>query len=220
MPPEDGSAGVPRRVPNGDYLVWLCAGPVIRKEYADRHFLLRVNDEVLFDETPAPYQYYSRKYLYRFLNTRYSEKPHALWANYIDRMYPVHTPHMKVTDGTFTLTAANYFVSALVLVPASAKADFDKFAETTRRLRIEAFEKTLRPLTGKEAAGESRRRRLFCSMSRPSVRRCGRGRGRRRTERKHTALQDGRGAGPDRDAAPGGHALRRPRQVLRLRCRR
>ena len=138
------------RVPDGDYLVWLCAGPVIRKEYADRHYLLRVNDEILFDETPAPYQYYSKKYLYRFLNTQYSEKPHALWSNYIDRMYPVHTPHIKVTNGTFTLTAANYFVSALVLVPASAKDDFDKFAETTRKLRIEAFEKTLRPLTAKK----------------------------------------------------------------------
>ncbi len=150
LPPEDGQLTFQARVPDGDYLVWLCAGPVIRKEYADRHYLLRVNDEVLFDETPAPYQYYAKNYLYRFLYTRYSEKPHALWFQYIDRMYPIHTPHLKITNGTIRLTAANYFVSALVLVPASAQNDFDKFAETTRALRIEAFEKTLRPLTEKK----------------------------------------------------------------------
>ena len=102
-----------------------------------------------------PYQYYNTNYLYRFLNTRYSEKPHALWANYINRMYPVYTPHIKVTDGTLTLTAANYFVSALVLVPASAQVDFDKFAETTRNLRIAAFEKTLRPLTAKKPKAQA-----------------------------------------------------------------
>jgi len=150
LPPADGGLEFRARVPNGDYLVWLCAGPVIRKEYAARHFLLRANDEVLFDDLPPPSQYYSRKYLYRFLNTRYSEKPHALWTNYIDRMYPVHTPRVKVTDGVFTLEAENYFVSAVVLVPASAKDDFDKFAESARKLRVEAFEKTLRPLPDKK----------------------------------------------------------------------
>jgi hypothetical protein len=150
LPPEDGQLAFRARIPDGDYLVWLSAGPVIRKEYADRHFLLLVNDELLFDERPAPYQYYSKNYLYRFLNTWYSEKPHALWSHYIDRMYPVHTPHVKVSNGTFTLTAANYFIGALVLVPASAKDDFDKFVETTRKLRIDAFEQTLRPLTAKK----------------------------------------------------------------------
>ncbi len=155
VPPADGGLEFRARVPNGDYLVWLCAGPVIRKEYAARRFLLRANDEVLSDDLPPPFQYYSRKYLYRFLNTRYSEKPHALWANYIDRMYPVQTPRVKVTDGTFTLEAENYFVSAVVLVPASARDDFDKFAESARKLRMEAFEKTLRPLPGKKPRAEA-----------------------------------------------------------------
>ena len=73
-----------------------------------------------------------------------------MWTNYIDRTYPVHTTRVKVADGLFTLEAENFFVSAVVLVPASAKDDFDKFAETARKLRIEAFEKTLRPLPGKK----------------------------------------------------------------------
>ncbi len=150
LPPQDGRMEFRARVPAGEYFVWLCGGPVIPKEFADRHYLLRAGGETLFDDLPAPYQYYSRKYLYRFLDTRYSEKPHALWMNYIDRMYPVHTTRVKVADGVFTLEAENFFVSAVVLVPASAKDDFDKFADTARRLRIEAFEKTLRPLPGKK----------------------------------------------------------------------
>ena len=158
LPPEDGRLEFRARVPNGDYLVWLCAGPVVPKEFADRHYLLRAGGETLFDDLPAPYQFYSRKYLYRFLDTRYSEKPHALWTNYIDRMYPVHTPRVKVADGVFTLEAENFFVSAVVLVPAASKDAFDKFAETTRWLRIEAFEKTLRPLPGKKPQAAARRR--------------------------------------------------------------
>ena len=150
LPPEDGRLEFRARVPDGEYFVWLCGGPVIRKEFAGRHYFLRAGGETLFDDLPAPYQYYSRKYLYRFLDTRYSEKPHALWENYIDRMYPVHTTRVQVADGVFTLEAENFFVSALVLVPASAKDEFDKFADTTRTLRIEAFERTLRPPPGKK----------------------------------------------------------------------
>ncbi len=150
LPPEGERLTFRARVPDGDYLVWLCGGPIIRKQFAERHYLLKAGGDALFDDLPAPYQYYGRKYVYRFLETRYSEKPHALWANYIDKMYPVYTTRVKAADGVFTLEAENFFVSAVVLVPASAKDDFDKFADTARRLRIEAFEKTLRPPPGKK----------------------------------------------------------------------
>ena len=40
QPPENGRLEFRARVPDGDYLVWLCAGPVIRTQYAARHFLL------------------------------------------------------------------------------------------------------------------------------------------------------------------------------------
>ena len=212
LPPEDGRLEFRARVPNGDYLVWLCAGPVIRKEYAARHFLLRANDEVLFDDLPPPIEYYSRKYLYRFLNTRYSEKPHALWANYIDRMYPVHTPRVKVTDGTFTLEAENYFVSAVVLVPASAKDDFDKFAEIGPQIAHRGVREDAAAAPRQEAATEAGRRPVLALRTRlrhggPAV--DGADGGGAQAHRP----QDGRGAGPDRDAAPGGDALRRPRKV-------
>jgi hypothetical protein len=137
------------RVPNGEYHVWLCAGPIYRTQPEDRRFLLRVNGVNLVDEKPTAEEYYSEKYLYRFLHTQYSEKPHALWDNYIDRMYPVWTTRIKVTDGAFALTAVNHFVSAAVLVPAAAKDEFDKFTAQARELRRAAFEKTVRPPTAK-----------------------------------------------------------------------
>jgi hypothetical protein len=135
-------------VPDGDYRLWLCAGPVLRAQPNDRRFLLRVNDAVIEDATPAPEAYFSEKYLYRFLHTTYSQKPHALWERYIDRMYPVHTPKLTVRGGVVTVSAVNYFLSALVLVPAAAP--FEAFAEKTRQLRIAAFEQTLRPLPPKK----------------------------------------------------------------------
>lgn len=138
------------RVPNGDYRVWLSAGPIYRAQPENRRFLLRVNDQTLSDENPTAEEYYSEKFLYRFLRTQYSEKPHALWERYLDRMYPVWTPRVNVRDGTLTVEAINHFLSAIVLIPADAEAKFDAFAATVRKLRIEAFESTLRPRTQKQ----------------------------------------------------------------------
>ena len=140
------------------------------------------------------------------------EKPHALWMNYIDRMYPVHTTHVKVADGVFTLEAENFFVSAVVLVPASAKDDFDKFADTARRLRIEAFEKTLRPLPGKKPQAQPGDGPL------PRLRAGRRDGGRPWTgptaeeRERHELAARGRRAGQAGDAAAGGRPLRGPRQ--------
>ena len=139
----------------------MCGGPIIYKEWEERHYLLRAGGEALFDDLPAPYQYYSRKYLYRFLDTRYSEKPHALWTNYIDRMYPVYTTRVKVADGVFTLEAENCFVSAVVLVPASAKDDFDKFADAARQAADGSVREDAAAAGRQEAAAAARRRPLF-----------------------------------------------------------
>jgi hypothetical protein len=138
------------KVPDGEYKLWLCAGPIYRAQAKDRHFLLRANDATLADASPSPGEYYGEKYLYRFLRTQYSEKEHALWEHYIDRMYPVHVRSVKVSDGTFRIEAINHFLSAAVLVPVAEKREFDKFVAEVRRLRVAAFEQTLRPVKHKE----------------------------------------------------------------------
>lgn len=138
------------RVPNGEYRVWLSAGPIYRAQPRKRWFLLKVNGKTVVDENPSVEAYYSEKFLYRFLKTQYSEKPHALWERYIDRMYPTHSLPVTVKDGTFTVEAIDHFLSAVVLVPAAAEKKFDEFTAAVRKLRIAAFERNLRPLTHKK----------------------------------------------------------------------
>lgn len=128
------------KVPNGDYLVWLAAGKIIRTDLKERRYLLKLCDKSLCDETPTDEQFSSDKYLYRFMWTQYSQKPHAIWENYINVMYPATTHTVKVTDGTLTITAANHFLSAVILMPADKKEAFEKLTASIREDRIARFE--------------------------------------------------------------------------------
>jgi len=130
-------------VPAGEYLVWLSAGKVIRPEMQDPRYLLKVNDTVIVEETPARKEFCSAKYLYRFMWTQYSEKEHAVWHNYLSRMYPVEVRRVRVTDGVLDLETQNHFLSALILLPADRQADFESMASDIERRRIEAYYKTL-----------------------------------------------------------------------------
>lgn len=129
-------------LPNGDYDVWLAAGKIMRPDLQNRNFLLQINNEVLCKEAPSLQEFCGEKYLYRFMNTQYSEKPHALWTNYIERMYPAHTGRVKVTDGVFTLSAVNHFLGGLILVPAGSESEFTGMTAALKEKRIEAFEKS------------------------------------------------------------------------------
>ena len=132
------------RIADGEYLVWLATGKMVRADAQSRRFLLELNDRVLVDETPGDDEFGGDKYLYRFLWTQYSEKPHALWLNYIDKMYPAEIHNVQVTDGAITVEAANYFLSALIAVPITKKAAFEKMVDDIRRQRIRCFEQSLR----------------------------------------------------------------------------
>lgn len=127
-------------VPDGDYLVWLAAGPIIRPDLKSRRFLLQVNDQTVLDDAPTDAEFFGEKYLYRFLRTQYSQRPNAVWLDYIDRMYPSHVLRVRVSDGQLRLTAANHFLAALVALPASRRAEFDTFVAAVRDKRIEAFQ--------------------------------------------------------------------------------
>ena len=131
------------RVPNGEYLVWLCAGPVLSVEQTDPAFMLKVNDQVLHEDEPRFADYDSETYLYRFLWTQYSERPHARWLDYVDRMFPVWQEKIRVTNGEVVLEASDYFVSALILAPADQEADFRRMAAKIQAARIASFEAAL-----------------------------------------------------------------------------
>jgi hypothetical protein len=145
------------KVPKGTYHAWLCAGPILRAQPKDLHFLLKLQGTdgagLVIDEKPTPQEYLGEKYLFRFLNTQYSQKPHAPWQNYIDRMYPVRQSKLSLPDGMLTLTAKNYFLSGLILLPA--EVDPTPLVQKIQELRMASFEKNLRPLPSPDRTGVS-----------------------------------------------------------------
>jgi len=136
------------KVPNGDYCVWLCAGKLITENPKDRHFLLTINDKTLCDDTPGDEAYASEKYLYRFMWTQYSARPHGTWEDYIDKMYASFTERVTVRDGHLTVSFGNHFISALILVPVAQKAGFDALLADIRGKRVEEFESDYRRRIG------------------------------------------------------------------------
>ncbi|MBS0263529.1 MAG: hypothetical protein JSS02_16430 [Planctomycetes bacterium] len=130
-------------LPNGAYAAWLLAGPIYRRSSANRVFRLKLNGQVVVDESPTLDEYYSEKHLYRFLPVDHDGDPTQLWPDYLARMYPAQQATLEITDGTLRLEAVNHFVSALVLVPQGQGGDFVPPIETARR---QAFEKTLPPI--------------------------------------------------------------------------
>ena len=132
------------KAPNGDYLVWICAGKLLAANPKDRHFLLKVNNQALWDDKPSDEDYASEKYLYRFMWTQYSERPHAMWEDYINKMYESFTEKVTVSDGRITVALNNYYISALVAVPVGQKASFDTLLADIRAKRVEEFEADFR----------------------------------------------------------------------------
>jgi hypothetical protein len=130
------------KVANGEYRVWLAAGPIIRPDLKERRFQLRLNDAVLFDDTPTDEQLAGEKYLFRFLRTQYSERPDVMWERYIARMYPSRELTLAVTDGEVRLIAQNHFLSALVLVPKAKEADFAALVKSIKEKRVAAYAKS------------------------------------------------------------------------------
>lgn len=127
-------------VPPGDYRYWLLAGPVIPSEYRKPIYHLSVNGMALRDERPSFEDFDGPRYVHRFLWTQYSERPHAVWLDYLDRMYPVHTGSVSAPRGSVTVKTVNHFLSALILVPGANAADFDLMAAKLRKARLDAFE--------------------------------------------------------------------------------
>ncbi|MBN1807703.1 MAG: hypothetical protein JW909_01455 [Planctomycetes bacterium] len=130
-------------VPDGDYLMWLCAGPVLDSRMTAPEFLLQAGGVTLFSANPAFEEYDGEEYLYRFMWTQYSLRKHALWLDYVDRMFPVHTETVKVTGGTLPIRARNFFISGMILCPLDMARDFERMDARLKLARLEAFEKKI-----------------------------------------------------------------------------
>jgi len=137
---------------DGDYRVWLIAGPVIRTDIQNPKYLLKVGDTVVFEDQPSTAALYGEKYIYRFMKTIYSQRPNALWQDFIDKMYPVHQVAVKVTGGRLTVEACNFELCAMVVLPAAQKSAFEDMARTLEQERVRVFTASLPPFNPKMPA--------------------------------------------------------------------
>jgi len=137
------------KVPNGEYLAWMIAGPLVRNDIVNPHYVLTLNDTVIRDDNCTPEQFNSEKYLFRFLHTQYSEKPHFIYDAYISKMFPIFTTRVKVTDGLLTMKVQNHILGALILIPVEKKDDFARMDAALRKMCQDDFESrvTLPPQT-------------------------------------------------------------------------
>ncbi|GAH40541.1 unnamed protein product, partial [marine sediment metagenome] len=157
------------RIPNGEYHVWLCAGAVLDVNNPTPKFLLRLGSKMLLEDSPSFSEYDAEKYLYRFLWTQYSQRPHALWLDYIERMYPVFEETIRVTDGTLSLEACDCFVSGLIMVPVGQEKDFRRMAARIQTTRVKAFE-VANPVSYKKAPAPAEAYTLYVPNSWTAVR--------------------------------------------------
>lgn len=127
------------KVAPGKYWAHLTYNPMIRPDMTDTRYQLKLNDWTIMDDDPTPEQFNGEKYLYRFLWTQYSERPDAIWNNYLRKMYISQTHEISATDGMVTLKGINQVLYALILVPAEKKADFDKLANTLEQQMLDSY---------------------------------------------------------------------------------
>ncbi len=152
--PPGETASIEVRVPDGTYHYTLSAGPIYRTDRLPR-LLLRLGDRGILDDEPDAATYQSSRHLLRFMDTLYSVRPHALWLDFIARMYPTHTGTIEVRDGKVSLQFRDVFLSALVLTPERHALEVPAFLEKLRVARMAAFERDLRArMVKKPESGE------------------------------------------------------------------
>ena len=126
-------------VPDGEYCVWISAGKILNEKSRGLPFQLQVGDKVLCDETLPPQDFYGEKGIFRFMHTQYSQRPNALWLDYVEPAFPEQTLKVKAAGGKLTVKACNHRLAALIVVPAKEEAAFKKMAETLREQRMKSF---------------------------------------------------------------------------------
>ena len=143
LDPKGGVIRFEKSMPDGDYWVWLASGMVIKSEFNQPHYLLKIGAETIVDDTPSADDLAGEKYLFRFLKTQYSERENALFADYIEKMYPVYEKKVTVTGGKLSIQAAGHFLSSLIVMPAAQEAAFKKLTAEIRAERMRCFNATV-----------------------------------------------------------------------------
>lgn len=130
-------------VPDGEYCVWISAGKIFDEKSRTLPFRLQVGDKTLCDEPLTIQQFFGEKGIFRHLHTQYSQRPNALWLDYIEPVFPEQTVQAKATGGKLSIVASNHRLSALVVVPAKEEESFKKMAAELRQQRMKYFYNSL-----------------------------------------------------------------------------
>ena len=126
-------------MPDGEYWVWVNTGRVVDETTRSLPYLLRVGDQTLVDERVDERDFYGRKGLFRHLETQYSERPNALWLDYVEPVLPSRELRTKVSGGKLTVQVCNHRLTALVVLPVARRAAFTEMRADLRRERIATF---------------------------------------------------------------------------------
>lgn len=126
-------------VPDGEYWVWLSAGRVIDEKTRQLPFQLSVGDQKLCDETVSEADFYGEKGVFRHLRTQYSQRPNALWLDYVLPVAPEQIVKARATGGKLSVSASNHRLAALIVMPAKDEAAFKKLCDDLRAQRQKVF---------------------------------------------------------------------------------
>jgi len=130
-------------VPDGEYCVWISAGKAIDPATRSQPFFLQVGDKVLCSKQLSEAEFFGvfcEWGIYRHLRTQYSERPNALWLDYVEPVCPGQTLKTKVSGGKLTVMSSNHRLAALIVMPAAEEAAFQELADEIRQKRIELFD--------------------------------------------------------------------------------
>ena len=126
-------------VPAGEYWVWLSAGKIFNRDMLSLPFELKVGDVPLVNEKYTEKDFFGEKGIFRYLRTQYSERPEALWLDYVLPEAEEFTFKVKVEEPPLQVRVTNMRLAAMVLMPAKDEAGFKKFCADVRAARIKYF---------------------------------------------------------------------------------
>lgn len=128
-------------LPDGQYCVWLSARKVMTEQ--TRQFKLAVSGQTLCDETLSDADFYGEKGIFRHLRTQYSQRPNALWLDYVETVNPANRTNVTVTGGKLTIAAVHMHLGAMLVMPSAEENAFNAAIDELNQARIAVFNATL-----------------------------------------------------------------------------
>lgn len=126
-------------VPDGEYCVWISAGKVVDDKRRNLPYQLVVGDQTLCDEKLSEGDFFGEKGIFRHMRTQYSQRPNALWLDYVLPVAPEQVVKAKAAGGKLSVKVCNHRLASLLVMPAKDEDAFKKVCAEIRAQRIKVF---------------------------------------------------------------------------------